>query len=165
MCGLIWSVYESHQYRSNIWAGFTYVEAPGPVSWWRPLPLAPCSLVGQLTWSSQKKFFLLVGGGPQMVKAPGPWPLWPMPKSGPGRAYYYIVNSAVTVWPKKFRSLSVRFLPQTAVSVRFGFSAHHYKNTKHTWRHYWLTCFLCVNLLLCITYKLITTQKWLVHAV
>jgi hypothetical protein len=27
--------------------------------------------------------FFLVGGGPQLVEAPGPWPLWPMPKSGP----------------------------------------------------------------------------------
>jgi hypothetical protein len=37
-----------------------------------------CSLVEQV----KKKFSLLVGGGPQLVEAPGPWPLWPMPKSG-----------------------------------------------------------------------------------
>jgi len=49
-----------------------------------------CSLVGQLVKS--QIFFLLVGGGPQLVEAPGPWPLWPMPKSGPDTAADFVLD-------------------------------------------------------------------------
>jgi hypothetical protein len=77
--------------------GFIYVKASGPVSCWRPQPSGSlfctsthlkikwitietkCSLVGQV----KKVFLSLVGEGPQLMEAHGPWTLWPMFKSGP----------------------------------------------------------------------------------
>jgi hypothetical protein len=59
------------------------VEAPGSVRWWGPMQPG--------SWSRGRKahsrmasvpYAPFCGGGPQLVP-PGPWPLQPMPKSGP----------------------------------------------------------------------------------